>query len=75
MKKQTNAILVSSLARAGEMEMCKCAIIQYPVSNDDGMSIGCCLLVHGLSPGEATLGVTVLDYSDEKMKFDLEVVE
>ena len=49
--------------------------IQNPVSNDDGMSIGCCLLVHGLSPGEATLGVTVLDYSDEKMKFDLEVVE
>ena len=32
MKKQTNAILVSSLARAGEMEMCKCTIIQYPVS-------------------------------------------
>ena len=33
------------------------------------------ITVHGLSPGEATLGVTVLDYSDEKMKFDLEVVE
>ena len=32
MKKQINAILVSFLARAGEMEMCKCAIIQYPVS-------------------------------------------
>ena len=53
MKKQTNAILVSSLARAGEMEMCKCAIIQYPlsnmqyaISNDGGkiLSIGCWLL-------------------------------
>ena len=44
--------------------------VQLPVDVNGQM-----ITVHGLSPGEATLGVTVLDYSDEKMKFDLEVVE
>ena len=44
--------------------------VQFP----DGTN-GQRLRVAGSSPGDATLGVTVLDYTDERMKFELEVVE
>ena len=44
--------------------------LQFP----DG-SNGQRIRVSGDSVGDVTLGVTVLDYTDERMKFDLEVVE
>ena len=44
--------------------------VQFP-----GGTNGPVVRVRGSSAGDATIGVTVLDYTDERMKFELEVVE